>query len=458
MSEEAERLASLGSDASVGPASDTTHLRRTLGYRDLLLYGLAYVTPCAPFQVLGFVWLKSNGLIALAYILGGVCMYFTAKSYAVMTEAVPNAGSVYGFARYAIGPFAGFVAGWMILLDYLLIPGYMYDVIAVALETLVPQVDRAVWIVLVCALTLAVNWFGLKITTRVNMFAVYSQLAFIAVILVFSVRALHAGKGTGALTLRPLFSPELFNMHALFAGTSICIMSYLGFDAVSTLAEEVKGNDRRLIGRAIIGVLIISAALFAVVAWVLGNLLSGMTIKDAAAASFELAEWSIGPWASISLAWATATIIGFTNVLPMQVGVARILFAMGRDRQLPQAMARVHPRYGTPYIGMLVSSAITLTMGLILRYHVDEAASLVNFGALSGFLMLHASVLAKFGVRARSRQLFSHVAVPLLGTAVVLAVMTGMSTLATTLGLAWLGAGLLYGAVLHRSRRDALPI
>ncbi|HMK86884.1 MAG TPA: APC family permease [Steroidobacteraceae bacterium] len=452
MSEGAERLASVGSD------SDTTQLRRTLSFRDLLLYGLAYVTPCAPFQILGFVWQKSNGLIALAYILGGVCMYFTAKSYAVMTEAVPNAGSVYGFARHALGPFVGFVAGWMILLDYLLIPGYMYDVIAVALETLVPQVDRAVWIVLVGALTLGVNWFGLKVNARINMFAVYSQLAFIAVILLFSVLALHAGKGNGALTLQPLFSPKLFNAHALFAATSICVMSYLGFDAVSTLAEEVKGNDRRLVGRAIIAVLILSAVLFALVAWILGNLLSGLTIKDAAAASFELAQWSIGPWASISLAWATATIIGFTNVLPMQVGVARILFAMGRDRQLPQAMARVHPRYGTPYIGMLVASAITLAVALILRFHVDEAASLVNFGALSGFLLLHVSVLARFGVRARSGQRFSHVAVPLLGAAVVLAVMTGMSSLATTLGLAWLGAGLVYGAVLHRSRRDALPV
>jgi amino acid transporter len=445
-----ERAALAGSGAG--------ELRRTLSFHDLVMYGLAYVSPAAPFQILGFVWLKSNGLIALAYVLGGVCMYFTARSYAVMTEAVPSAGSVYGFARHALGPFAGFVAGWMILLDYLLIPGYMYDVIAVALETLLPQVDRVVWIVLLCVLTLGVNWFGLTVTTRVNVFAVFSQLALIAVLLAFSVLALHAGKGNGALTIKPLFAAQLFDVHALFAATSVCVMSFLGFDAVSTLAEEVKSNDRRLVGRAIVVVLILAAALFTLVAWVLGNLLPGLTIKDAAAACYELAAWSIGPWASITLAWATATIIGFTNVLPMQVGVARILFAMGRDRQLPQAMARVHPRYGTPYVGMLVTGAITLVVALIMRYHVDEIASLVNFGALSGFLLLHVSVLAKFGVRARSGQFFSHVAVPVLGAAVVLAVMTGMSSLAVTLGATWLVAGLLYGAVLHRRRRDALPI
>ncbi len=439
--------------AAAGP-----QLRRTLSFHDLLIYGLAYVSPCAPFQILGFVWLKSNGLIALAYLLGGVCMYFTARSYAVMTEAVPNAGSVYGFARHALGPFVGFVAGWMILLDYLMIPGYMYDVIAVALGSLVPQVDRAVWIVLLSALTLAVNWFGLQVTSRVNLFAVVSQIAFIALLLAFSVLALHAGKGTGALTARPLFSAQLFDLHGLFAATSICVMSFLGFDAVSTLAEEVKGNDKRVVGRAIVGTLILSAALFTLIAWVLGNLLSGFSIKDPAAAAYELARWSIGPWASISLAWATATIIGFTNLLPMQVGVARILFAMGRDRQLPHAISRVHPRYGTPYIGMIAASAISTVVALLMRYQVDELASLVNFGALTGFLLLHVSVLAKFGVRNRDRQWFTHVAVPIIGAVIVLAVLSGMSPLAMGLGSIWLVAGLLYGAVLHRRRRDTLAI
>jgi amino acid transporter len=442
--------------AAAGPA--TGQLRRTLSFNDLLIYGLAYVSPCAPFQILGFVWLKSNGLIALAYLLGGVCMYFTAQSYAVMTEAVPSAGSVYGFARHALGPFAGFIAGWMILLDYLMIPGYMYDVISVALGSLVPHVDRAVWIVLLSALTLAVNWFGLRVTSRVNLFAVFSQIAYIALLLVFSVLALHAGKGAGALTFKPIFSAQLFDTHSLFAATSICVMSYLGFDAVSTLAEEVKGNDKRLVGRAIVGVLILSSALFVLVAWVMGNLLSGFAIKDPAAAAYELALSSIGPWASISLAWATATIIGFTNVLPMQVGVARILFAMGRDRQLPQAMSKVHPKYGTPYVGMLVTSAISTLVALAMRYQVDELASLVNFGALTGFLLLHVSVLAKFGIRDRSRRWFTHIGVPIIGAAIVLAVLSGMSPLAMTLGCVWLVAGLLYGAVLHRRRRDALPI
>src|ERR1700728_1943805 len=133
--------------AAAGASADPT-LRRSLGYWDLVLYGLAYIAPFAPLTTLGFVWKESNGLIVLAYILGAVCMYFTAQSYATMTETLPTAGSVYGFARRSLGAFPGFVAGWMILLDYLLIPAFVYVLIAVALETLLPGFDRGVSIVL----------------------------------------------------------------------------------------------------------------------------------------------------------------------------------------------------------------------------------------------------------------------------------------------------------------------
>jgi amino acid transporter len=433
-------------------------LRRTLSYRDLVIYGLAYVCPFAPLQTLGFVWSVSNGLIALAYILGAVCMYFTAKSYAVMTEAVPTAGSVYGFARHSLGPFTGFVAGWMLLLDYLLIPAYVYVFMSVAMTALVPEIDRAVWIVLLSAVTLGINWFGVTVTARVNVLSVGVQLALLAALMVFSVLALRAGKGTGGLTLRPIFAPELLHAHAIFSATSICVMSFLGFDAISTLAEEVKGGDKRLVGRAIVMVLVLSAALFALVAWVLGNLMQGFVFKDLAAAVYELAGWSIGAWAAIGLAWAMATVAGFTNALPMQVGVARVLFAMGRDRQLPHALSRLHPKYGTPYIGMLVTAAISLSVALAMRFKMDELVSLVNFGALTAFLLLHVSVIVLFWMRARSGRWIAHLLVPLAGIGVVLVVLSGMSSLAMILGFVWLVVGLSYGLVLRRRHRDSLSM
>src|ERR1700722_10580035 len=433
-------------------------LRRTLSFYDLVIYGIAYVCPFGIFQSLGFVWQASNGLIVLAYLLATICMYFTAKSYAVMTEAVPSAGSIYGYARHALGPFAGFVGGWMILLDYLLIPAYVYVFMAVALGTLVPQVDRALWIVALGAATLGINWVGARVTSRVNLISVAVQLVVLALLLVLGVVALYHGKGNGALTFRPLYAPELYHAKSIFTATSICVMSYLGFDAISTLSEEVKSDNKRLVGRAIVSVLLIAAAILAVTAWVLGDLLGGFAIKDPAAATYELLAWAIAPWAAALTAWVMATLVGVTNALPMQVGVARVMYAMGRDRQLPVALAKIHPKHGTPYVGMIATAAISVTVALLMRYQMDDLVSIVNFGALCGFMLLHVSVIVQFWVKGRSGQWIVHLAIPLAGIIVVLAVISGISPLALILGLGCLAAGLVYGAILTSRRRAELAI
>jgi amino acid transporter len=433
-------------------------LKRSLGYWDLVLYGLAYIAPFAPLSTLGFVWNESNGLIVLAYILGAVCMYFTAQSYATMTETLPSAGSVYGFARHSLGAFPGFIAGWMILLDYLLIPAFVYVLIAVALESLLPGVDRGVWIVTMVAMTTCVNWFGITVTSRANFIAVGLQVIILVGFLILGVIALYGGKGNGALTLKPVFDAATFDAGKIFSATSICIMSFLGFDAVSTLAEEVEGGDRRVVGRAIIATLVLAAIFFVAVTWVLGNLLPGVVIKDKAAAVYELAAWATGPWTAVVLAWAYAGIVGLSNALPMQVGVARVVFAMGRDRQLPGVLARVHPRYHTPYMGMLVTAALSLAVALYMKNRLDDLASIVNFGALSGFLFLHVSVLSYFGVKRRSASLLRHWVVPICGIIVVLAVFSGMSALAVKVGTAWLAIGLVYGLVLKAKHREELHV
>ena len=433
-------------------------LNRTLKFWDLVVYGLAYIAPITPLSTLGFVWASSKGLIALAYVLGGVCMYFTAKSYAIMTETVPSAGSVYGFARHCLGAYPGFLAGWLILLDYLLIPAFVYVLIAVALGTLLPNVDRSVWIVIMVAITLTINWFGVIVTTRANFLAVIIQSIVMFAFLALALVALSHGKGTGYLSLAPFWNTHNFDGGALLTATSICIMSFLGFDAISTLSEEVDGNDRRVVGRAIIGVLVISALFFVLVTWVLGNLLPGIRIKDAAAASYELAGWAVGPWAAIAIAWAYVLVVGLSNALPMQVGVARVLYAMGRDRQLPHALARIHPRYHTPYVSMIVTAIISLTVALAMRNQLDNLAIIVNFGALSGFLLLQMSVITYFGIHLKSHAWFAHWLSPLIGIAVVLAVFSGMSALAMKVGFAWLGVGMIYGLALRLRHRDALTL
>ncbi len=421
-------------------------LQGRLGFWHLIGYGLALIAPSAPLNTLGVVWGKAHGLIALSYLLGGLCMAFTAASYAVMVREVRNAGSLYGFARAALGPFAGFMGGWMILLDYLLIPSLVYVIMAVALGQLMPGVDRAVWIVALLAFTTAVNWFGIRSTSVFNAVSVISQIA-ITVVLV--------GAGIAFLGPEQAFSPapvwaDPLPWRGVLAGTSVCVLSFLGFDAVSTLAEDTADRSGRTLGRAILAVLALATVFFGLSTWVLGNAMVGRHFASLEAAHYDVAGMLLGSWARPALAWFTALMVGFTNALPMQVGVARVLYAMGRDGQVPGAFARLHPRHNTPWVAMLATTALSLVVALAFRDALDFLATLVNFGALTGFALLHVCVFVHFRKSAR-RNLALHVVSPVVGLAVIAAILTGMGAWALLLGCGWLVLGLAWwqGAARH---------
>ena len=407
-----------------------------------MAYGLAYIAPISPLSTLGLVWAASHGMLALAYLLGGLCMAFTAFSYAAMVREVHSAGSVYGFARVVLGPFAGFVAGWMILLDYLLIPAFVYVVMAVALGELMPGIDRGVWIVLLAAFTTAVNWFGIGSTAKVSFGAVVAQVGVMIALLVLAAYVRLHHSGLAGLGLAPFYHAP-FSLGAVLAGTSICVMSFLGFDAVSTLAEDTADRSGRTLGRAILLVLAFATALFVISAWVLGNAMMGAHFNSLDAAAYELAGQMGGVWAGVALAWAYAILVGFSNALPMQVGVARVLYAMARDRQLPAALARLHPRHNTPHVAMLASTAVSVVVALWLREAMDQLAAFVNFGALFGFALIHVCVMVHFA-RAERRNWLTHMVSPLLGIGVVLAILSNMNQAALVLGVVWLVTGLLW--------------
>lgn len=447
-------LANITSDTGQGSVT----MRRTLGMKDLIAYGLAYIAPMAPLTTFGFAWDASGGLIGLAYLLGAICIYFTAQSYATMSAKVSCSGSVYGFARHSLGEVPGFIAGWLILLDYLLIPALVFLVMAIGLQTLLPNIGRTTSLVCFVVISLGVNWMGVTVTTRVSLVSVAIQFAVMVILIVLALHALSDGKGAGMLTTAPFYDATRFDPLKILTATSICILSFLGFDAISTLSEEVKSDDRRIIGRAIFGVLAISTLLFVSTAWVLGNLVPGVDIKDPSSAIYQLLSVQISPFSAVAVAWLIVLVAGFTNVLPMQVGVSRVLFAMGRDRQLPTVLAQLHPKNGTPQMALLFSTLLSLAVAIVMRDDIDTLATFVNFGALSAFALLHVSVLVQFAIKEKSRRLFAHWIVPSVGIVVVLVVLHGMNRSALEIGGIWLLVGCIYGLYLRNKGRTALEV
>lgn len=235
-------------------------LRRTLGFRDLVVYGLLFIAPMAPVGVFGTLDAKSHGAVALVYVVATIAMAFTAFSYAQMVRVAPQAGSVYTYARKGLGDAPGFIAGWMAMLDYLLIPAVAYLFSGIAMEALVPEVDRWIWTGIAVVLTTLLNLWGVRAAARVG-FAVLAME--IVVLLVFMVSAVVVLGQDGAQRgwLSPLTGDAGFSLTAVFSAVSVAVLSYLGFDAIASFAEEVTGGSRK-VARAVLFCLALAGVLF----------------------------------------------------------------------------------------------------------------------------------------------------------------------------------------------------
>jgi amino acid transporter len=424
-------------------------LKRSLTFTDLLVYGLVFMVPIAPFGIFGGVFQASGGMVALAYAIGGLAMAFTAASYSQMSRAFPMAGSVYTYAGRGIAQPVGFIAGWMILLDYVLVPALLYLIAAIAMNSIYSSIPVLVWLIGFVVLNTVVNYFGIEFTARVNKIMLVGELIVLAIFLVIGVIALASGEGRG-FDFSPIYNSETFSLSLVFGAVSIAVLSFLGFDGISTLAEENRESARN-IGKSMIAALALAGVLFIVQTWIAALLVPDadtlIAEGDAAGTAFyDAAGVAGGAWLATLTAVATAIAWGFANSLVAQAATSRLLYAMARDRQLPGILAKVHPTRRVPVNATLVVAVISLVLGWYMTTRDDGItllSTLVNFGALSAFLLLHVSVVVHFIVRRKSRDYWRHLAVPVIGFAILLYVVINAQVAAQTLGFIWLGVGMV---------------
>jgi amino acid transporter len=436
-------------------------LHRSLSFTDLLVYGLVFMVPIAPFGIFGGVFQGSGGMVALAYAIGMVAMMFTALSYAQMSRAFPMAGSVYTYAGRGIAPPVGFLSGWMILLDYVLVPALLYLIAAIAMNSLVSSIPVWLWLIGFVVLNTVVNYMGIEMTAKVNKVMLAAELVVLAIFIVIGIVALAQGKGRG-FDFSPIYNGDTFSWTLVFGAVSIAVLSFLGFDGISMLAEENK-ESARAIGRSMVAALLLAGVLFIVQTWVASLLVpdpAGL-IKDGdpgGTAFYDAAEVAAGAWLSKLTALATAIAWGFANSLVAQAATSRLLYAMARDRQLPAFLAKVHERKGVPVNATLLVAAVSLVLGLYMASRDDGItllSTLVNFGALTAFLVLHVSVVWHYVVRHHSRAWWPHLVAPVIGFAILAFVVVNAEVAAQKLAFVWLGIGVLLLAFLLTTGRKA---
>ncbi|MGW7575288.1 APC family permease [Streptomyces sp. NPDC054765] len=454
-----------------GAAGGPGALRRTLTFRDLVVYGLLFIAPMAPVGIFGTLQATSHGAVTTVYLVATVAMAFTAYSYAQMVRVAPQAGSVYTYARVGLGEGAGFVAGWMAMLDYLLIPAVAYLFSGIALHALVPSVPAWVWTALAVAVTTLLNLCGVRGAARAGFAVLAMELVVLAVFVVSAVVELivHGAQRGWA---EPLTGEGGFSADAVSAAVSVAVLSYLGFDAIVSFAEEAagpaatgkggRGPDR--VARAVLTCLVTAGVLFAVQTY-LAALLMPMSAAELAArpgeqggAFYVTVEAAVGGWLHGLVAASKAVGAAFA-ALAGQAAAGRLLFAMARDRRLPGAMSKVDAGSGVPRRALLGAALVTLVAAVWAARRddgLDQLSSVVNVGALTAFGLLHASVIGWFWFRVRdaagARNVLRHLVVPLLGLTVVVAVMAKASATAQAAGGIWLVVGLVVLAVQYGRR------
>lgn len=419
-------------------------LKRSLTIWDLIIYGLIFMVPIAPFGIYGYVADGSKGMVALAYAIGMIGMIFTAFSYARMSEAFPIAGSVYAYTSRGINSPVGFMAGWAILLDYILVPALLYVVSAAALHGIFPSIPAIVWGLMFILINTVINILGIEFTAKFNKIVLVLELIVLAIFLVAATIAVAKGVNNSHFTIKPFYDSTKFSLTVVMGAVSVAVLSFLGFDGISTLAEEAKGGHK-VVGKATVASLLIVGVLFISMTYIAACLYPDYTtFKNLDTAFYDIAKVAGGNWLMLTCELATAFAWGIANSLAAQAAVSRVLFSMARDKHIPSVLAKVHVKYKTPYVATLFIGIISAVMVGIFSSQIAALASLVNFGALVSFLLLHITVIYYFVVKNKSKNFVNHLIFPLIGFVVIFYVTINLDIKSKTLGLIWLLIGVIY--------------
>ena len=444
--------------------SDTaqqTHLKRELGLGGLILFGLAYMAVATVFTTYGIVNQITDGHLPLSYVVALLTMLFTANSYAAMVRKYPVAGSAYTYVQQGFGGGVGFLTGWVLLLDYLFIPMINFMILGLYVSTQFPSIPAWIPSLLTLIAVFIFNITGIKLVSKLNIAVISISVAAVILFAVFAIKT-AIGDPDAPGMIDP-FIPGREGFSPIFTGAGVLALSFLGFDAVSTLSEEAK-HPRRDIPRAIMLTTLIGGAIFIFVSWV-GAISYHLDDWSAApralldAAGIVLANHVAGEWLGILFVFMSVTGC-FGSGLAGQVSVARILYSMGRDGTLPKPLGILWSRFGTPVVAATAVSIFALAS---LFLSLEQAAFMISFGALAAFAMVNLSVIRvyifpKRGETAQrsAKDLILRGLFPLIGLALSIWLWTSLEPMTWVVGGIWFVIGL--GILVAKTRFFRRPV
>jgi putrescine importer len=446
------------------PAAATGTLKRALTLRDLVLYGVIVIQPVAPMSSFGVLEQKSNGHAVTAILIAMVAMLLTALSYGRMASAYPSAGSAFTYVGKEIHPAAGYATGWSMVMDYLLNPmicivwcskGAMDLVSSVPLLSALPF---AVWAILFFALFTILNLRGIEASARFNTLLAAAMGVVIVVFLAAAVRYIFGNVSQAADFTRPFYDPQRWDSGAVMAGTSIAVLTYIGFDGISTLSEEAE-NPRRNILRATVLSCLLIGILSAIEVYAAQMIWSTASVPypEVETAFAHSAQRAAGHWLFVTII-VTLIVANSGSGTGAQLGAARLLYGMGRSGALPpRFFGYIDPRRRIPRNNVLLIGLAALFGAFVLEWTggYELGAQLLNFGALIAFMGVNLAAFVRYFVREKQKTA-GHLFPPLLGFAICFLLWVNLSSTAKLVGAIWLAIGLGFGAWKTRGFRGKL--
>src|ERR1700730_867080 len=433
---------------NVGPS-----LRRTLTLWDLILYGVIVIQPVAPMSVFGVLSERGRGHVVTAILIAMVAMLFTGISYGRMARAYPSAGSAFTYVAQEIQPGVGYVTGWSMVMDYMLNPLICTIWCAQQAHAFAPNVPVWGWKIFFAVVFTLLNIRGVKTSARINAGMAIGMGAVIAVIFVAAARyILGHPHDDAAFFTRPFYDPQTFSYGALFGCTSIAVLTYIGFDGISTLSEEAE-NPRRNILVATVLTCVVIGGLSAIEVYVAQLIWpASQHFPDVDTAYVWVAGRTWKPL--FTVVGLTLLLANFGSGMGAQLGAARLLYGMGRSNALPRSFfGAVDEKHRVPRNNVFFVGGIVLIGAFFLSYGLG--AEMLNFGALIAFMGVNAAAFLRYFVRAEEKKVWNFIP-PVLGFFICLALWVSLSWPAKIVGGIWMIAGIAFGVWKTRGFRDTL--
>jgi amino acid transporter len=376
-----------------------------------------------------------------------LAMFLTALAYGRMAAVYPSAGSAYAYVGRELHPALGYLTGFCMLFDYVMNPIICVIWCAQAARNFAPQVPFPVWAVALSVLFTLLNLRGITASTRTN--ALLAALLGLVLVLFCAAAGHYLAKATlSARDLaRPFYDREQFSLQRLSSGTALAVLTYIGFDGISTLAEEAKDPRRHILQASVIVCLLTGAVgglqvYLAQLVWPDFD-----SYPNVDTAFVHVAGRAGGPWL-FAVINAALLLANFGSGMGAHLCAARLLYGMARDGAIPaRFFAEVSPGTHVPTNNVLLLGLITLLGALSLDYQLG--AELLNFGAFVAFMGVNLASFVHYGLRQRAKQL-RYLLPPLVGFMICAYLWWSLQTVAKITGGFWLALGLLYGALKTR--------